>query len=452
MCGQTGIIFGRQSRGKGSLPHLVDLFTRLLLLGEERGYDATGVALLKMDGDCSIVKAPVSASEFVHRPDFRRLLCFIDHRARVLMGHTRKSTRGGVEDSENNHPIKAGSVIGTHNGTIYNADSLFRLLDLPRHGEVDSEIIFRIADATLVSGRIQLSDLRSKLALCRGQMSAVLASTLDPEAVVLLKGNRPIELRYHPVYDVVLYASDKRHMDATLGERNGWQRLALPRMSIITLHCENLIRPYTEPLGFISQGSGTQALGGYPVTEEGDEPTLVRTVQNEPLRKHTRVTLRLFVYGTLKRGYWNHDRFCKDAVSIEPATVLGRLYELPSGIPVLEVPDSDILALGTDYTRVDLLAQQRALVPRVRTESSDKWQMIHGELMTFDDPEDRLRAIDYLEGFCPGTLGLYRRALVPVYQDVSEPIAAWCYVLGMRASSMRKVRRDDWQPSCSSQG
>lgn len=39
-------------------------------------------------------------------------------------------------------------------------------------------------------------------------------------------------------------------------------------------------------------------------------------------------TLRLFVYGTLKRGYWNHQRFCAQARSIEPAVVWGRLYHL----------------------------------------------------------------------------------------------------------------------------
>lgn len=33
--------------------------------------------------------------------------------------------------------------------------------------------------------------------------------------------------------------------------------------------------------------------------------------------------LRLFVYGALKRGYWNHQRFCAQARSIEPAVVWG---------------------------------------------------------------------------------------------------------------------------------
>jgi len=48
--------------------------------------------------------------------------------------------------------------------------------------------------------------------------------------------------------------------------------------------------------------------------------------------------LRLFVYGTLKRGYWNHQRFCAQARSIEQAVVWGRLYHLHAGFPAIEVP------------------------------------------------------------------------------------------------------------------
>jgi hypothetical protein len=53
--------------------------------------------------------------------------------------------------------------------------------------------------------------------------------------------------------------------------------------------------------------------------------------------------ISIFVYGTLKRGYANHDRFCHNAIDIQPATVLGRLYDL-GAYPALEVPDESILA------------------------------------------------------------------------------------------------------------
>ncbi len=51
--------------------------------------------------------------------------------------------------------------------------------------------------------------------------------------------------------------------------------------------------------------------------------------------------LRLFVYGTLKRGYWNHDPFCEGVLEIRDARIRGRLYEGP-GFPLLEVPEGDV--------------------------------------------------------------------------------------------------------------
>jgi hypothetical protein len=68
---------------------------------------------------------------------------------------------------------------------------------------------------------------------------------------------------------------------------------------------------------------------------------------SQPDTKTPGASLRLFVYGTLKQGYWNHERFCRGVLSVEEAVVRGRLYELPSGIPVLEVPEADVLAHGT---------------------------------------------------------------------------------------------------------
>ena len=57
--------------------------------------------------------------------------------------------------------------------------------------------------------------------------------------------------------------------------------------------------------------------------------------KNSP-KENTSPVLRLFVYGTLKRGYGNHDRFCQGVLEIREAQVRGRLYEGP-GFPVLEV-------------------------------------------------------------------------------------------------------------------
>lgn len=137
--------------------------------------------------------------------------------------------------------------------------------------------------------------------------------------------------------------------------------------------------------------------------------------------------LRLFVYGTLKQGFWNHDTFCQGALYIEQAKVRGRLYSLPSGIPVLKVPDNDILAVGTSDVLADLATQERFSdsLP-VGTDCDETWQMIHGELIVFPYPQSSLPPIDRLESYRPGRFSLYRRVLVPATTS-GGIVAAWTY-------------------------
>jgi gamma-glutamylcyclotransferase (GGCT)/AIG2-like uncharacterized protein YtfP len=155
---------------------------------------------------------------------------------------------------------------------------------------------------------------------------------------------------------------------------------------------------------------------------------------DEPLKENTQGMLRLFVYGTLKRGFWNHDRFCRGVLDIREAVVHGRLYEMHSGIPVLQVPDGDVLAHGTSDVSADVATQARFSEqpasypePTLQSATAGDWGRVYGELLTFDDPETRLPAIDRLEGFRPGGSSLYRRVLVPVQVD-GAVCPVWLYV------------------------
>ena len=135
--------------------------------------------------------------------------------------------------------------------------------------------------------------------------------------------------------------------------------------------------------------------------------------------------LRLFVYGTLKRGYWNHQRFCAQARSIEPAVVWGRLYHLHAGFPALEVPEGLILAWGSTDPLADSRRQQEIGTPRFGRPAGD-WDLIHGELVTFTDPQLDLPPIDRLEGFRPGGHSMYQRVMVAVLCRRTS-IPAWIY-------------------------
>ena len=55
--------------------------------------------------------------------------------------------------------------------------------------------------------------------------------------------------------------------------------------------------------------------------------------------------------------------------------------------------------------------------------------LVFGELYFFDDPEERLPALDRLEGFNPGRAGLYRRVLIPTEISGGAGVPTWAYVI-----------------------
>ena len=142
--------------------------------------------------------------------------------------------------------------------------------------------------------------------------------------------------------------------------------------------------------------------------------------------------MRVFVYGTLKRGERNHDRFCRGVLQVEQATMWGRLYHLPVGYPMLVVPPPLILALGTgDYLadeQTELrLSRELETSPRTAdTSIAGDWLPIAGEILTFDDPATRFPKLDRLEQFVPGGKSFYDRVLV---QPLPPAIGAvWTYI------------------------
>jgi gamma-glutamylcyclotransferase (GGCT)/AIG2-like uncharacterized protein YtfP len=72
---------------------------------------------------------------------------------------------------------------------------------------------------------------------------------------------------------------------------------------------------------------------------------------------------------------------------------------------------------------------------------------VYGELLTFDDPETRLPAIDRLEGFRPGGPSLYKRVLVPVCNEHGMVLPSWLYV-GANPVLNRAILtgRSTWSP------
>jgi len=154
--------------------------------------------------------------------------------------------------------------------------------------------------------------------------------------------------------------------------------------------------------------------------------------------------LRLFVYGTLKKGFWNFDRFCTLAISIEPATTWGRLYHLPAEFPALEVPEASILGTGTTDPMADTRKQNTVELPENgMTRPEGDWDLVHGELMTFANPGFELPPIDRLEAFDPNGRCVYTRVLVAVEtNDLIRPVWLYHYNPGHNAE---RITSGKWE-------
>jgi gamma-glutamylcyclotransferase (GGCT)/AIG2-like uncharacterized protein YtfP len=157
--------------------------------------------------------------------------------------------------------------------------------------------------------------------------------------------------------------------------------------------------------------------------------------------------IRIFCYGTLKKRQKNHS-FCRRAVSIEEATVCGNLYQLPPGFPALQVPSESVMWSGTKDVFADAQNQYK--------ENNDKdfefkiyegWSVVHGELVTFSDPERDVIPIDKLEGFP----WYYGRDLIPVKREDGSVIVAWAYTLNEVSFSAELLPDGVW-PECVPKG
>jgi gamma-glutamylcyclotransferase (GGCT)/AIG2-like uncharacterized protein YtfP len=171
-----------------------------------------------------------------------------------------------------------------------------------------------------------------------------------------------------------------------------------------------------------------------------------------------RAELRIFVYGTLKRGFSNHQRYCHGLLHAEPAYLVGKLFKLTARIPVLTIPDKHILAFGSGDIDTDL-QQQEKMESFLRLGSSsaeerasmasipgDPWRKVQGELLFFDDPEIRLPSMDFLEDFRPGFPSTYNRVLVSVVLPDGSKTAAWTYIAGFDTRDLEEYDGEVWLP------
>ena len=116
-------------------------------------------------------------------------------------------------------------------------------------------------------------------------------------------------------------------------------------------------------------------------------------------------TVQIIAYGTLMTGEHNH-RFCRNAVSIQPCTITGTIYDTGWGFPAF-VPG----ATGT--VKAELI-----------------------EIPIADWPD-----MDRLEGYPR----LYDRQLIPAMLEDGSMVEAWVYIMNEVPERAKIISSGDWK-------
>jgi amidophosphoribosyltransferase len=209
MCGLTGILLHPSERSPETWREIIDIHTANFVFNEERGRDASGLAVIQADGRHRVFKQPVKASNLIEMKGYQDAISTVDNQTVCILGHTRMPTKGSRLRNTNNHPIQAGHVIGVHNGVISNDDDLFNFINLPRAGEVDSEIIFRLLDTVdpLRWNGQYLGKVRGEIDRLEGAFATLSVDLRHPEQLLVLKYRRPLCLHYEADWQALFFSS-----------------------------------------------------------------------------------------------------------------------------------------------------------------------------------------------------------------------------------------------------
>lgn len=200
MCGIMGFYcFGDKKPDKEKIGTMFSLL-------ESRGHDAYGIGFIR-DGNLIINKAPIRSSEFVKSKEWQEL-----ELPSIMIMHTRMKTSGSEKNNFNNHPIynKEGLAL-IHNGVIHNDHEIFSK-NQKRDGQVDSEAILAV-----ISARGKGDKIKKVFDRIDGSFAVAVIDKNNPEQLILIKKDNPLELYYDSEDDILYCCSERQIMQLALG-------------------------------------------------------------------------------------------------------------------------------------------------------------------------------------------------------------------------------------------
>ena len=230
MCGIASLLLYPEKRSPDMWRDIRETLTQNLLFNERRGESATGIAIIQQDGQITIYKQPICAHDFIKTPKYHQLLESLNEETTVVLGHTRRPTKGSPNNINNNHPLITGSVCGIHNGRIENDNDLFADGGFFRLGEVDSEIIFHLLINSLTD--VNLSLIKSRLQRLRGKFTFLAVDYHCPHRLLVVKHLNPLSLHFSPSWNALMFSSSYIFLRKVFGKAVVYEKLANEQISI----------------------------------------------------------------------------------------------------------------------------------------------------------------------------------------------------------------------------
>lgn len=179
-----------------------------------RGRDATGLALIRDDGEVHILKNHDPAWVFTRTDAYNNFIQeHLTARTRIALIHTRAYTKGSPFKNDNNHPMYAGKGLIIHNGMIHNDDALFKANEdrgWVRSAETDSDAIRAVLDEV---GAVNEKTIEGMNALS-GTAAVAAWHPATPTKLLLLKDTNPLMIGC--TSDYFAFASDKKALHRCL--------------------------------------------------------------------------------------------------------------------------------------------------------------------------------------------------------------------------------------------
>ena len=197
--------FGPERPDKHQLSEMFSLL-------ETRGKDASGYAYVEKN-NLVVNKAPIKSGVMITTPEWEKLKL-----PQSMIFHTRLKTQGDPKNNINNHPLfnKKGLAI-VHNGMIINDNEIFTR-KIKRDGEVDSEAILV---ALSQKGKDKISKVFN---LLEGSFAIAAIDVSNPEDLILIRKDNPIELYFDSYADILYFCSERWMMQKSLAIKVRSQR------------------------------------------------------------------------------------------------------------------------------------------------------------------------------------------------------------------------------------